>query len=212
MLRLGYLWLSGMSSTQVVTITHHAKDTVTDFFQFFRQLAADDLDEEDYKIGGPGVVVELDESKFGKRKYNRGRRTEGEWVLGGVERTEQKRFFARVVPDRSHETLMRFLKDHVAPGSIIYTDCWAGYSGCIDDLEARDHLTVNHSECFVDPVTKVHTNTIEGKWTAIKTKISKRNRGSKALEECLFEQIWRYQHKDDLWEGFLGALLSIAYN
>jgi hypothetical protein len=32
-------------------------------------------------------IVEVDESKFGKRKYHRGHRVEGVWVIGGVERT-----------------------------------------------------------------------------------------------------------------------------
>ena len=38
------------------------------------------------KIGGPGKVVEIDESKFGKRKFHRGRRADDVWVLGGIER------------------------------------------------------------------------------------------------------------------------------
>ena len=32
-------------------------------------------------VGGEGKVVQIDESKFGKRKYHRGHRVEGQWVL-----------------------------------------------------------------------------------------------------------------------------------
>ena len=47
------------------------------YFKYFRELVSDALDEADYCIGGPGIVVELDESKFGKRKNHRGHRVEG---------------------------------------------------------------------------------------------------------------------------------------
>ncbi|KAG0438087.1 hypothetical protein DMUE_3314 [Dictyocoela muelleri] len=33
-------------------------------------------------IGGPGVIVEIDESKMGNRKYNRGHHVEGVLILG----------------------------------------------------------------------------------------------------------------------------------
>lgn len=35
------------------------------------------------RIGEPQAVVQIDEAKFGRRKYNRGRVIEGQWVLGG---------------------------------------------------------------------------------------------------------------------------------
>ena len=36
-------------------------------------------------LSGPGIIVMLDEAKFGKRKYNKGAYREGQWVLGCVE-------------------------------------------------------------------------------------------------------------------------------
>ena len=50
------------------------------------------------------AVVEVDEAKFGKRKYNRGRWREGHWVLGGVERGTDN-VFMEVVPTRDAATL-----------------------------------------------------------------------------------------------------------
>ena len=44
------------------------------------------------QIGGCGKHVEIDESKFGKRKHWRGHHVEGAWVFGGVER-EWKGFY-----------------------------------------------------------------------------------------------------------------------
>ncbi|KAM0673682.1 hypothetical protein GVAV_002770 [Gurleya vavrai] len=43
-------------------------------------------------LGGNDIVVECDESLFGKRKYNRGRLRKQTWVLGFVEKTEGRVF------------------------------------------------------------------------------------------------------------------------
>ena len=71
---LSYHWIAGATHDYLCTVGGFASQTVTDFYAYLRQLVADSLDEEDCIIGGEGIVVELDESKFGKRKYNRGHR------------------------------------------------------------------------------------------------------------------------------------------
>ena len=67
-----------------------SKSTVTAFSGYFRQLVADSLDEQECLICGPGIIAEVDEYKFGKRKYNRGHRIKGVWVIGVIERTEER--------------------------------------------------------------------------------------------------------------------------
>ncbi len=89
-MHLAYLWLCRASSSCAIAYHGHSSHTVSSDYSYFRQLAADSLDEHELEIGGPGIIVELDESKFGKRKYHRGHRVEGVWILGGVERTEKR--------------------------------------------------------------------------------------------------------------------------
>ena len=112
-------------------------------------------------------------------KYHKGKRVEGVWVFGGVERDTGKCFLVKV-QDRSATTLIALIKEWIKPGSIIISDCWKAY----DKIEfvinffkylrlftllyfAREHndykhLTVNHSLTFKDPNTGAHTNQIEG--------------------------------------------------
>ena len=62
--------------------------TTVHYTGLFRDMIAEDLFNysQEYKIGGPGCTVEIDESMFGKRKYRRGRISGRRqmWVLGGV--------------------------------------------------------------------------------------------------------------------------------
>ena len=48
-----------------------------------------------------GNIVEMDESKFGRRKYNRGRYEDGHWVFEGVERGSGNAFMVEVTDGRA---------------------------------------------------------------------------------------------------------------
>ena len=86
------------------------------------------------KIGGPNKTVEIDESKFGRRKYNRGHAVKGQWVFGGIER-ESGNLFLVPVPDRSATTLMAAISEWIEPGTTVISDCWAAYQ----DLDAHGY-------------------------------------------------------------------------
>ena len=59
------------------------------------------VDRDNSVIGGPGSIVEIDESLFTKIKHNRGRQMKIKrlWVFGGIERgtllskTEKKKLY-----------------------------------------------------------------------------------------------------------------------
>jgi transposase-like protein len=207
---LGYLWLTKISISSALLISGCSKSTISSFYGYFRQLAADSLELEDCIIGGEGVVVEIDETKLGKRKYNRGHRVEGVWVIGGVERMEEGKVFLARVEDRSAATLEDVIRRYVRPGSIIHTDMWRGYSQLGSD-GIFSHSVVNHSENFKDPVTGVHTNTIEGTWNGLKMQIKPRNRTKGEIEYHLWEFIWRKVNRNGLWSAFLKSLRDVLY-
>jgi hypothetical protein len=68
---------------KLLQIEHH---TACDWFQFCREVVLDFMETNTEMIGGEEKVVEIDESKFGKRICHRGHFVKGQWVFGGVER------------------------------------------------------------------------------------------------------------------------------
>ena len=94
--------------------------TVVDWRNFAREVCLSVLEQDNEQIGGPGKFVEIDESKFGKRKYHQGKRVEGVWVFGGI---ESKHCFFEVVEDRSAATLIPLIKKYIRPGTTILSDC-----------------------------------------------------------------------------------------
>jgi ISXO2-like transposase domain len=180
----GYWWLLRVPQRYIETITRCDSKTVHAFHGYFRQLVGDSLSEEDCMVGGDGVIVEVGESKFSKQKYDVGHQVDGAWILGGVERTSEKRIFLKQVSDRSAKTLLDILAQHIRPGSVVMTDLWRGYIGMAEALGV-EHVTVNHSIQFKDPKTGACTNTIEGMWNGVKLTITPRQRSKKTIDQYL---------------------------
>ena len=65
------------------------------------------------------------------------------------------------MPDRTAQTLLPLIQQHVQPGTVVHSDQWSAYSTGARLPNVGSHATVNHSLRFVDPVTGVHTQTIE---------------------------------------------------
>ena len=168
-------------------------------FQFYMLLLLG------HPVGGPGIIVEIDESKFGKVKNHKGHKVDGVWILGGVEKTPERRVFVQIVDSRDQVTLIGLIKQHVHPGSIVRTDLWKGYKNLTREMDVI-HETVNHTLFFKDPVTQVHTNTIEGTWAGIKVNISASQRTKKYIKGHLGTFLWRRENSGNIWEAFMGLL------
>lgn len=80
-LTIAYMWYLGIPQNQVpfeaglLSInSSRGNKTVSDWYNFCRDVCRESLFKNGQAIGGPGKEVEIDESAFGKRKYNKGKR------------------------------------------------------------------------------------------------------------------------------------------
>lgn len=202
-----YSWSKEYTSIQFCRdeLSINSNHTVVDWNMYLREVCAQSLLANPPRIGGPNRTVEIDESLFVRRKYNRGRQREQQWVLGGICR-ETKECFLYAVDDRSEETLLPIITDAVLPGTTIVTDMWRAYNGIVN-ITGRHfaHLQVNHTQNFVDPLTGACTNTVESMWNAAKMK-NKRRWGvhRNMVDSYLCEFMWRKKNAgEDLFECLL---------
>lgn len=74
------LWADNVPLEFIIKTVRISSKTAVDWASFCREVVLDAMITRCEPIGGEGKIVEIDESKFGKRKYNRGHRIEGQWV------------------------------------------------------------------------------------------------------------------------------------
>ena len=72
--------------------------------------------------------------------------------------------YMEIVDQRDAATLLPIIQRHINPSTTVWSDMWAAYNRVATLPGVADHQMVNHSIHFLNPVTGVHTNTIESYW------------------------------------------------
>jgi len=101
--------------------------------------------------------------------------------FGGICRENGDAFLV-AISSRDSATLLQAIRDNIAPGSRVISDCWRAYASL--SQEGFNHSQVNHSLNFVDPQDpSVNTQKVERMWKTLKMTIPK---------ECNSDLKWTY--------------------
>jgi transposase-like protein len=157
-------------------------------------------DYTDNKLGGPGLIVQVDETMLNyKCKSHRGRsptnRTDALCIIEYAQNIT--RVFASVISDKTSATMIPIICSQVAPNSIIWTDEHRSYS-CLSSFNFI-HNTVCHKYQFVNSLNGVNTQAVESFNNCIKYEIKNR-KGiyTQDRNEFLKEVCWLFNNKDNL--------------
>ncbi|MFI5109002.1 MAG: IS1595 family transposase [Terriglobales bacterium] len=204
----------GISAKQIERETGVTYKTAWRMFKQIRSMLNDEP-----PFSGPGTYngkltrkIEVDEAYFGgRRKGGGGRPMRGDTdakvtVVGVAQR--QGRVKAVLAEDAKASTLKGIVKEHVLPGAIVFTDEWVGYN----DLRnlGYQHHRINHS-AKIYVAGDVHTNTIEGFWSLVKSGIRGvyHQVGRNYLQTYLNEYSFRYNRRFDTQPMFTSFLHQI---
>lgn len=206
-----YEWAQNTPIKNVVHELKLNKKTIIDWFRFCRDVCFQYHTNIKIKkkIGGPGKVVEIDETVVTRRKYNVGRVVHTVWLVGGITRGENFESFLQIVDNRSGKVLSEVILENVEPGTTIITDLWKGYSSLSSC--GFNHFCINHSLHFVDPKNaEINTQKIESTWCTLKRFLKTKGTNlKKHLDEYFVEFLYRKEFVD-VFSIFL-AHISLIY-
>ena len=94
------------------------------------------------------------------------------WFVGAVDYVTN-RVAMELCTSRSSDVLIPIIQSTCYPGSTIWSDKWKAYSSLKN--YGFNYSFVNHSVNYVDPITGVNTNKIEGNWSALKLFLRQHN-------------------------------------
>lgn len=147
-----FTYEQSLIETSICSNEKTSRSTICDWFNFCRLLCQSSLDRLYDKmglIGGKGRVVQIDETKVGSRKNNKGRFVEGKWILGMIDLNGQPGDLRlEVLPNnkRDSSTLKELIFKHVKKGSLVKTDDWKAYNFL---KKYYNHKKVNHSKNLI---------------------------------------------------------------
>lgn len=137
-----------------------------------------------------------------KEKMPKGRGTVGKAIVMGIlERGSEGKLSsvrAKVIENIQRETLHGEVREHVEPGSSIFTDSLASYQGLDGDY---DHKFVDHAVAYVEGL--VHTNGLENFWSLLKRTVhgTYTRIDPEHLFRYLDEQAYRFNNRKDDDQG-----------
>ena len=141
--RQGTAWFLGHRIREAMTVEPELMDGPVEVDETF--------------IGG------LEKNKHRNKRLNQGRGAVGKAPVAGIIDRKTRELVMRPIPDVRGETLHAFIRDHVKPGSTVYTDEHRGYQ----NLDGYDHHGVKHGAGqYVDG--DATTNSIESAWAILK--------------------------------------------
>ncbi|XP_069974378.1 uncharacterized protein [Penaeus vannamei] len=157
----------------------------------FAEVTEHWLDNQE-PIGGPGVVVDIDETLFGKMKHEKGKSQSQIWVFGGIER-DSKNYFISPLEEPLTENLMSLIQKYILPGTVIVSNRWNAYSSISDHDYV--HQVINHSGDFVDKENaKAHTQSVELLFHDVKEWTLKPGSRPHFYKQYLAQLLFQQQH------------------
>jgi transposase-like protein len=187
------LWSLDLTNKETAEWIEVSHECVQFYFDLFREKAKVKLQHMINKEPFQDLA-EVDESQFGKRKYNRGRIGRTDWFFGMCDADPGGRVYIVKVDRRDHETLCPIIFSCVEQDTVVMSDMWAAYGPL--DKYGYPHLTVNHSENFMDPDTEANTQRIESLWGTAKKWMRKHSyRWVVRREDYLHEWCWKYNNQ-----------------
>ena len=199
-------WISERPVDTLVEECGMSKPTALSYYARFRK-AAEALYYNDLSgspLGGPQSLCQIDESAFGRAKYNVGKALARPtyWVFGAID-CATRRVMMEHVEARDAETLLPIIESVIEPASVIHSDCWKAYSGLA--AMGYEHDTVNHRENFVSP-TGANTQMIEATWGACKRWLRARNARTRST---IMQHVHEWCFRRNMGASFAEAWASI---
>jgi hypothetical protein len=212
LLLLFYLWTLKIGIEQAALMVSTSEKSAVDWYNLIREVCTSKhLKELNPSLGGPGCIVQIDESVVYKPKHHGGHALaeHSKWIFGLYD-IQKKVGAIEFVQNRSTEILLPIIKKYVKPGTEIHSDQWAAY-GDISSIDVNPpfiHKTVNHSKWFKDPTTGVHTNNVEAYWCSIKRRFKMLNGTSRELTASYLDEHMYRERYGNTYSGMFNSILS----